>query len=693
MIPPVTDRTAIVGGVKASAAFGLSLANESHLMGILREGLYSDKVLAVLREYSANAWDAHRSIGKHAVPIRVTVPSWDSPLLLIRDFGPGLSHEDMFKIYTQYGASTKRDSNDVVGMLGIGSKSGFAYSDSFTITSRHGGMCRIYVASLGEDEKGALNLLSELPCEADDTGIEIQIATKQSDRSEFQRTAVRLFQHMTPRPEINIELPAVPDEQTVLTNGTITPGEDEWIAIMGCVPYRINLAALDPELLNGCLSQLGGLLNFKLGEVQVSASREELKYTAATKAALIAKFDALVDEYVAQALAQLDAGQLSGWESRLRVKVLQQLKLPLPEKWKLYGETYAKITYSPDDFTLILNGSAITRVTVDANTVLLIDDTGRELSGYHTLNQWCYVVRSTTKTPAELQTLLDAALKGAGLDGVTVVMLSTKPWTAPPPPPAKKIKNPKHRAQMFQLADEHTGARPWSDNWTAVTRVPTADDVFIVLEHFEGVNYDDFWTDCAQDGKIAAMFGETLPAVYGYKTTKRKPVTNSDCTGTHYREWRKTWVQGLLTPERAELIANYWLAQLSEERSYRDERDTPDATGLTWLKNQLGDDHPLVALFIESKAAGKKVGNKYGALSTFAARVGLTYNTSTTAARMKTLRSRYKLLSRSGIRSLWDPGYGAEGREVRDEWLDYVKMRDALDAPAPANLVQLVSVP
>lgn len=47
---------------------------------ILRSTLYSDKIAAVVREYSANAWDAHREVGKADVPIQVTLPTAESLL-------------------------------------------------------------------------------------------------------------------------------------------------------------------------------------------------------------------------------------------------------------------------------------------------------------------------------------------------------------------------------------------------------------------------------------------------------------------------------------------------------------------------------------------------------------------------------------------------------------------------------------
>jgi hypothetical protein len=660
-------------------------------MGILREGLYSDKVLAILREYSSNAWDAHRSVGKHELPIKVTLPTYDEPVLRIRDYGPGLSHDAVFTVYTQYGRSTKRDSDDVVGMLGIGSKSGFAYSDSFTITTWHGGIQRIYVATLGDDEKGAINLLSETPCDLGDTGVEIQIATKPEDRREFESTARRLFKHMTPRPEINIELPALPDERTVLTNGVITPGGDGgWIAVMGCVPYRVNLSQLDERQVSKCLPNLSGVLTFGIGGVAVSASREELKYTTATKTALVEKFNALVDEFVTHALQQLEAGVFTGWETRLRVQVLAKLDLPLPEKWKPFAEGFAKVTYTPDDFVIIHNKSACTRLTVTANTRLLVDDTGNELSGY-SLGHDDYVVRATNKTPEELRTLLDTVLATSGLTGVKIELLSTLYWTAPVVP-VKKKTNPKHRARMFRLDPEGPFNAPWSDHWEAELRVPTKDDVYVLIEGFKAQGYAEFFTSYREDCMLAEAFGATMPAVYGYKTTEKKPVDATKIEGTRYREWRKTFITSLLTPERIELIALYWRANLGEDDRYS--QHTPDSKELKWLVKQLGEQHPVVALHADSQNARQLIKEK-PALRQLALRAGLTFDKSAASVAFSALNARYPLLRRAGFRDLWHVGY-YDDKGIRNEWVDYVKMCDERierDEAKANNVVQLVSVP
>ena len=172
MIPTQEERVTISGGVTASAPFGISTADTAHIMSILRD-MYSDRVLAVLREYSANAWDAHNEFGKPEVPILVPLPMDDDPNLRIRDYGPGLSVDGVLTVYNQYGLSSKRGTNLAVGQLGIGSKSAFCYSDSFTITSWYpetydddfmGPRCgykRIFIAVIDQSNLGKIDLVHE----------------------------------------------------------------------------------------------------------------------------------------------------------------------------------------------------------------------------------------------------------------------------------------------------------------------------------------------------------------------------------------------------------------------------------------------------------------------------------------------------------------------------------------------------
>ena len=87
----------------------------AHIFGILRNQLYSDKPLAVAREYMVNAYDSHVAAGKGDVPFHVSLPNAIFPNFRVRDFGVGLSEEEMEEVFASYGESTKRESNDYVG--------------------------------------------------------------------------------------------------------------------------------------------------------------------------------------------------------------------------------------------------------------------------------------------------------------------------------------------------------------------------------------------------------------------------------------------------------------------------------------------------------------------------------------------------------------------------------------------------
>src|ERR1700733_14985766 len=73
--------------------FALDQASLVHLMGVL-DNLYSDKVLAVIREYSTNAAVVHLAAGNPA-PIRVPLPTSAVLFLTITDEGTGLSIDDL----------------------------------------------------------------------------------------------------------------------------------------------------------------------------------------------------------------------------------------------------------------------------------------------------------------------------------------------------------------------------------------------------------------------------------------------------------------------------------------------------------------------------------------------------------------------------------------------------------------------
>jgi hypothetical protein len=692
MIPNTQLRLVSSSPIAESAEFGISMNDTAHIMSILRDQLYSDKILAVLREYGSNAWDAHRDAGKADLPIKVTLPTATEPTLSIRDYGLGLSPEGVFKVFTQYGASTKRNSDNSVGMLGIGSKSGFAYSDSFTVTSYYGGSKRTYVAVLDPSEKGLINLLCEEP--STETGVEISIAVRPSDLRNFEHTAKTLFKYFVPRPDINTELPQLPPAQSTLKHGVIYERENgyyerQWVAVMGCVSYNINLDQLrgidaTPEGgIGAFLSDISGALYFNIGEVQVSASREELKYSSETKLALIRKFNELIEEYVKKALDEILLKTNTPWERRVKAQVLGKLHLPVPQDTKdLLSTNVALKDKIPAGIVITQNRTHCTSIAVNEGTRFVLVDDQRALPGFQGVHYTDYFIRAVDKAghfrTAHIQwdaieLKLAEMSKAADIVGIPVIRLSTLPWATPSRSSAGRKINPKHRKTVFKFLPEEGYAKPWSDCWEPLEVEPSKDDVFVIISAFQTQDYSigEYYR---ADAALVAAFGGALPPIYAYKSTEKKPVEPKDCLGTHYPDWRKTWVPTLLTQQVKDQFSLLQWVQLGKDAPNYWRYRNIDKRIYDKVLAGLGDTH-LVTVMVkniyEGQAYFKQNPKLQPALSSLENRTPeLKVKDSPAQKTMATLLKKYPLLTLEGccIAEIW----GTRS----DDWMQYITLID-----------------
>ena len=592
MIPNAIPHEVTSRGVTASASFGISRDDEAALMTILRDTLYTDRILAIMREYSSNAWDAHRSVGKYLVPIEVHLPTLDDPVLRIRDFGPGLSRDEVFTIYTQYGASTKRKDDESVGCMGIGSKSGFSYSDTFVVTSWKNGSKCTYVAVLDKSERGVINLLRDEPCD-EASGVEIEVPVKADDIEAFRDRAENLYRHFMPRPRINLVLPDI--EGVQLDHGILDTAHSQhrWVAVMGCVPYVINLNHITTT---HPVRRVSGTLFFDIGEVEITASREELKYSEATKAKVAERIDGLFEDFVMYALALVDSQEVSNWEKRLQFREMLSLGIDAIGKGAEMGETSFKL--ADPAFDVSHHGSPATYVSIDRGTRLVIRDTGLKLDGYN-LEHAAYVISPVGGVvagilPSEVasaRAALDAKLLECRADGIPIAYISTYQWVKPYKPGRRSgPPKPKHKVRNFVLMASSCFSKPYSDNWAIEDRVPTDEDIFVILSGFQPVHGVDYRM-LREDRALAYHFRVGMPTIYGYKTTEKKRVYPERVKGTHYADWSKTFVRSLLTPE---VLALLDLIRWRPDRGGNGYGES-ERTVVQQVVGKLGPTHPVSA--------------------------------------------------------------------------------------------------
>lgn len=257
--------------------------------------LYSNKELAVVREISTNARDSQVEAGNGDKPIEVTLPTIMNPYFVVKDHGVGMSESELETIYTKFGVSTKRDSNDYNGMLGFGSKAPIAYTSAFTVTAVKDGIKTHAVINKKPD---AIVLKVVMTAKTDEpNGVEIRVPVHNHEA--FSRIAMDFYRFWFPG---TVLVDGVEPEQAVgsLLADDVLIGDDDngWAkgslyysvnpgtsyVVMGNVGYRIaNPAALFRNSKMGDLSFVAFVPN---GSVEFVPSREDLKYTDLTKRTL-----------------------------------------------------------------------------------------------------------------------------------------------------------------------------------------------------------------------------------------------------------------------------------------------------------------------------------------------------------------------------------------------------------------------
>ena len=124
--------------------------------------------------------------------VEVTVPSQLNPHFVVRDFGGGLSQEDIFGLYSKYGKSTKRDSNNYIGAFGIGKFAPLSYGNNFTVVSYHGGKKISYNVFVNEDDDTKIVKLNEEPS-SEPTGLSVEVAIADDDVDTFREVIKNFF--------------------------------------------------------------------------------------------------------------------------------------------------------------------------------------------------------------------------------------------------------------------------------------------------------------------------------------------------------------------------------------------------------------------------------------------------------------------------------------------------------------------
>lgn len=296
---PVKDRSTIIdnmGGQKTQMT--VRAEDWSKISGLLIN-LYSDVIMACVREYSTNAFDSHIDAGQTRA-IEVTLPNAFSNLFVVRDFGTGMSLETLEKVYCMFGASTKDQSNDFNGSMGLGSKSALTYANAFTIISVKDGKSNTAIVSRDEEGNGIMETLPEQDT-TEPNGTTVQIPCASGDEFKFSNRANDLYRHWPEGTVILNGKPFEPSTPLDLGYEELSPGRyantgssyNVLNILMGNVvyPHRYPMSSK----FTGAVGLFAEIPN---GDVMFAPSRESLLMNRATTKYIENLIDEMTDQVV-----------------------------------------------------------------------------------------------------------------------------------------------------------------------------------------------------------------------------------------------------------------------------------------------------------------------------------------------------------------------------------------------------------
>ena len=284
-------------------------AEDMRYVASLLRNNYSNTRLAVVREVTANALDANLEANSDR-QIEIKLPTKMNPTFAVRDFGGGLSQEDVFGLYSKYGKSTKRTSNNYIGAFGIGKFAPLSYGENFTCVSYNGGMKSSYNIFVNDDDDTKIVRLFEEPS-SEPTGLSIEVAVSDDDISKFQEVVQDFFRFFSAdeMPKfIGVEEDFIKAPEYVLKDDN-----DEWFflkddnnyynrtahVIMGRVSYPLDRGSMSVEnyisddgkvnLINQLLTESNFYIRVPVGSVKLHHSRESLEYNKSTQKEICAQ--------------------------------------------------------------------------------------------------------------------------------------------------------------------------------------------------------------------------------------------------------------------------------------------------------------------------------------------------------------------------------------------------------------------
>jgi hypothetical protein len=292
------------GETQSSTKMSLDMDSAQILMQMLSKNLYSDEVGSAIRECASNALDSHRRAGvTDPIIVGLRIGESSSWEFTVEDFGVGLNHRDVENIISKYGKSTKRESENELGMMGLGFKAPLAYCSSFYFIARKYGMERKYMMYEGEDVN-TIDLIYSNPTTERD-GVKIIIPIKSWDQHDFRR---KIKEQLCYFKDIYFDVEGIDNNFTIHRSELYQFSEmcdkDQMHVCLDDVYYPLDFSkvGIDPISM-----PIGIRFSLKDG-LFPTPNREALRYTAEAKDIIKKRIGQVADHFVEKYNEEIEAG-------------------------------------------------------------------------------------------------------------------------------------------------------------------------------------------------------------------------------------------------------------------------------------------------------------------------------------------------------------------------------------------------
>ena len=269
------------------------------ILQILSTNLYSDPIGSLIREYSSNAWDANAEAGKSDKPIEVGIQTTKDggSYWYVTDLGPGLSPARINDVYRKFGKSTKRNSNEAIGMMGLGKFSGLSYTNEVFITTRVDSIQYEYLMHKSEGVPQIDLLVTKTTDLPNGTTIKINIQSWSDKRAFITKTKEQLayFENVY----FNIDAEDLNSKFKLLKAKTFTQStldSRELRIKIGPVSYPVDWNVITHPLNLIRHTMQGIAVNFNIGEIAITPNRESVLYNKLTIDNINKKFEEVLKE-------------------------------------------------------------------------------------------------------------------------------------------------------------------------------------------------------------------------------------------------------------------------------------------------------------------------------------------------------------------------------------------------------------